>query len=105
MNHTENQRITVVGEPGRGWATDPFITALNKGIRIRGSYTLPQGVLGVLNHYSPQVSDVATVAADAPEYTQRLVIAHILDKYEELSSKNPSEEFTVTIKEADLQQH
>ena len=105
MNHTENQHITVTGKPGRGWATDPFIMALSKGIRIRGSYTLPQGVLGVLKRYSPQVADVATVAADAPEYTQRLVIAHILDKYEELSSKNPSEEFTVTIKEADLQQH
>lgn len=105
MEYTENQRITVIGKPGRGWATDPFIMALNKGILIRGSYTLPQGVLGILNRYNPHASDVAIINADSPEYTQRLFIAHILEKYEELSSKNPSEEFTVTIKEADLQQH
>lgn len=106
MNNIENKRITVIGKPGRGWATDPFIMAINKGIRIRESHTLPKGTLGVLNRYNPHASDVAIINADSPEYTQRLTIAHILDKYEELSSENrPDEEFRVTIEEADLQQH
>ena len=52
------------------------------------------------------MSDVVIVDAGLPGYQQRLVISHILDKYEELSSKiRPDEEFSVTIKEADLRQH
>lgn len=106
MSHIENKLIAVVGRLGRGWATDPFVTANNKGIRVHGSYTLPKGTLGVLNRYSPHVSDVAIVDADLPEYTQRLVVSRILDKYEELSSdNNSSEEFNVTIEESDLRQH
>ena len=55
---------------------------------------------------APHVSDVAIVNADLPEYTQRLVVSHILDRYEELSSdNNSSEEFNVTIEESDLRQH
>jgi len=106
MSNIKNQHATIVGRLGRGWATDPFVMAVNKGICIRGSYTLPKGTLGVLNRYSPHVSDVAIVNADLPEYTQRLVVSRILDKYEELSSdNNSSEEFNVTIEESDLRQH
>ena len=106
MSHKQNQNVTIVGRLGHGWATDPFVTANNKGIRVHGSYTLPKGTLGVLNRYSPHVSDVAIVNADLPEYTQRLVVSRILDKYEELSSdNNSSEEFNVTIEESDLRQH
>ena len=44
--------------------------------------------------------------ANLSEYTQRLVIAHMLDKYEELSSKTPpDEEFRVTIGEEDLRRN
>lgn len=106
MNYTKNKHVTVIGRLGSGWATDPFVTAINKGIRVHGSYTLPKGTLGVLNRYSPHVSDIAIVDADLPGYQQRLVISHILDKYEELSSdNNSSEEFSVTIKESNLRQH
>lgn len=106
MSHKQNQNVTIVGRLGRGWATDPFVMAVNKGIHIRGSYTLPKGTLGIINRYSPQVSDVAIVDANLPEYTQRPVIAHMLDKYEELSPKTrPGKKFSVTIKETNLQQH
>jgi hypothetical protein len=106
MNYTKNKPVTVIGRLGSGWATDPFITAISKGIRVRGSYTLPKGTIGVLKRYSPHVSDVAIVDADLPEYTQRLVVSRILDKYEEISSdNNSSEEFNVTIEESDLRQH
>ena len=106
MNYTKNKPVTVIGMLGSGWATDPFVTANNKGIRVHGSYTLPKGTLGVLKRYSPHVSDVAIVDADLPEYTQRLVVSRILDKYEEISSdNNSSEEFNVTIEESDLRQH
>lgn len=106
MNYIKNKPVTVIGRLGSGWATDPFITAISKGIRVHGSYTLPEGTLGVLNRCRPHVSDVVIVDAGLPGYQQRLVISHILDKYEELSSKiRPDEEFSVTIKEADLRQH
>ena len=106
MNYTKNKPVTVIGRLGSGWATDPFITAISKGIRVHGSYTLPEGTLGVLNRCRPHVSDVVIVDAGLPGYQQRLVISHILDKYEELSSKTrPDEEFNVTIKEEDLRRH
>lgn len=83
----------------------PLLWQLIKAF-VSAGHTPYQRTLGVLNRYSPQVSDVAIVDADLPEYTQRLVIAHILKKYEELSSENrPGEEFSFTIEEADLQQH
>lgn len=106
MSHIKNQHVTFIGRLGRGWATDPLITAIHKGIRVRGSHNLPKGVLGVLSRYSSHAPDVAIVDTNLPEYTQRLVISHILDKYEELSSENnSSEEFNVTIEESDLRQH
>ena len=106
MSHIKNQHVTFIGRLGRGWATDPLITAIHKGIRVRGSHNLLKGVLGVLSRYSSHVSDVAIVNADLPEYTQRLVVSHILDRYEELSPETrPGKKFSVTIKETDLQQH
>lgn len=106
MSHIKNQHVTVIGRLGRGWATDPFITAIHRGIRVRGSHNLPKGVVGVLNRESSHAPDVAIVNAGLPEYKQRLVIAHILDKYEELSSDNNSNgEFSVTIEESDLRQY
>lgn len=106
MSHIKNQHVNVIGRLGRGWATDPLITAIHKGIRVRASHNLPKGTLGVLNHCSSHAPDVAIVDAGLPGYQQRLVISHILDKYEELSSKTrPDEEFNVTIKEEDLRRH
>lgn len=106
MSHIKNQHVTIIGRLGRGWATDPFITAIHKGVRVRASHNLPKGTLGVLNRESSHAPDVAIVNAGLPEYTQRLVISHILDKYEELSSKTrPDEEFNVIIKEEDLRRH
>lgn len=104
MSHIKNQHV--IGRLGRGWATDPFITAIHRGIRVRASHNLPKRTLGVLNRYSSHAPDVANINSNLSEYTQRLVIARILDKYEELSSKtSPDEEFSVTIREEDLRQH
>jgi hypothetical protein len=106
MSHIKNQHVTIIGRLGRGWATDPFITAIHKGVRVRASHNLPKGILGILNRYSSHAPDVAIVDANLSEYTQRLVIAHMLDKYEELSSKTPpDEEFRVTIGEEDLRRN
>lgn len=106
MNYIKNKPVTVIGRLGSGWATDPFITAISKGIRVHGSYTLPEGTLGVLNRCRPHVSDVVIVDAGLPGYQQRLVIARILDKYDELLSENrPGEGFSATITEVDLRQH